>query len=224
MSQVSEVKPTEEQLRSTLQDVLSRSDYQTGSPSEPSEGMLQILATLLRWLLTPFRWLFEMTAGLPDFLRWTIVVVLSVILIAIFVHMAWTLYYVMTGGRRPRRGIALPSDEADVELSVSDLEQAAEMAVDQGAFIEAVRFLFRATLARLAKREKRRFRRGMTNRQFLKHFRDTSISPPLNVLVTTIELKWYGDEPCENRDYDDCREAYGEIAVMLRGGLHADAS
>jgi hypothetical protein len=225
MSQVPPaVRPSEEQLRNTLHEVLSRSDYQTGTPSEPSEGMLSLLATLLRWLLTPFRWIFEMTEGLPDFLRWVIVVVLSVVLVAVFVHMAWTLIQAMGGGRRTQRGIALPSDMAHTELSVAELEQAAEQAAVQGELIEAVRYLFRATLTSLSEREKKRFRRGMTNRQYLQHYRDTSLSTPLQVFVSTIELKWYGDEPCDNQDYDHCRTAYQEIGTLLRGGSHLNAS
>jgi hypothetical protein len=225
MSQVPPaVSPSEEQLRSTLQEVLSRSDYQTGTPSEPSEGMLYLLATLMRWVLAPFRWIFEMTAGMPEFLRWVIVIGLSVVLVAVFVHMGWTLIQAMTGGRRTQRSVALPSDMAHTELSVAELEQAAEQAVGQGELIEAVRYLFRATLTSLSEREKRRFRRGMTNRQYLRHYRDTSLSTPLQVFVSTIELKWYGDEPCDNRDYDHCRLAYQEIATLIRGGFHLNAS
>ena len=225
MSQMSSgVRPTEEQLRNTVQDVLSGSDYQTGTPSEPSEGMLYLLVTLIRWLLTPFRWLLGITEGLPDFLRWFIVIVLVVLLVALLFHMAWSLYHAMTGGRRSRRGVKLPSEMADTALSVSALEQAANRAVSRGNLIEAVRYLFRASITRLAEHEKKRFRRGMTNRQYLLHYRDTPLATPLQVIVRTIELKWYGDEPCQSQDYDDCHEAYQQLAGILQGGKHADAS
>ena len=225
MSQASPaVHPSEEQLRSTLHEVLSSSDYQTGTPSEPTEGMLYLVATLMRWLMTPFRWIVEMTEGLPDVLRWTIVVVLFALLIAVFVHMAWSLIYAMSGGRRTQRSVTLPSDIANTELSVTELEQAAEQAAVQGELIEAVRYLFRATLTNLSEREKKRFRRGMTNRQYLRHYRNTSLSTPLQVFVSTIELKWYGDEPCDDQDYDHCRAAYQEMATLLRGGFHLNAS
>lgn len=225
MSQISPgVKPTEEQLRNTVQEVLSRADYQTSASSEPSEGMLLLIAKLLRWFLTPFRWLFEMTEGLPDFLRWVIVIVLVVVLLLLIAHIAWTFFQAMTGGRRSRRGVKLPSESAGAVLSVSELEEAANQAVSQGNLVEAIRYLFRASIARLSDHEKKRFRRGMTNRQYLRHYRDSAFATPLEVFVTTIELKWYGDEPCESQDYDECHQAYRQLAVLLRGGIHADAS
>jgi hypothetical protein len=204
--------------------VLSRPEYQADPPAEPSEGMLRLLATLLRWILAPFKWLFESMDGLPEFLRWLIVIVLFVVLLALFAHMAWTLMQAMSGGRRPQRGASLPSDLVSAELSVVELEQAAEQAFNHGALIEAVRYLFRAALTSLSDREKKRFRRGMTNRQYLYYFRNTSLLPHLQIFVSTIELKWYGDEPCEGRDYEDCRAAYQQIATLLQGGYRADAS
>jgi len=225
MSDVSpQFRPAEEQLRDTLREVLARPDYLVDPPPEPSEGMLQLLATLLRWLLTPVKWLFDMTEALPDFLRWLIVVVLIVLLVTVFAHMAWTLMQAMSGGRRPRRGNALPTDLVPAELTVTELEQAADQAFERGALIEAVRFLFRAALTCLSHREKKRFRPGMTNRQYLNHFRHTSLLPHLQIFVSTIELKWYGDELCENQDYNECRAAYQQIVRLLRGDSHADAS
>jgi hypothetical protein len=225
MSDVSpRFQPAEEQLRETVRQVLTRPDYQLDPPAEPSEGMLHLLATLFRWLMTPFKWLFDMTEGLPDFLRWLIVIVLVVVLVACLVHMAWTLMQAMSGGRRSRQGFVLPTDLASGELSVAGLEQAADQAFQQGALIEAVRFLFRAALTGLSEKEKKKFRRGMTNRQYLNYFRNSSLLPHLQIFVNTIELKWYGDEPCENHDYDSCREAYQRIVSWLRGGPHADAS
>ena len=225
MSDVSQrFQPAEEQLRETIREVLARPEYQADPPVEPSDGMVRLLATLLRWVLTPFRWIFEMTEGLPDFLRWLIVLTLSAVLLALLVHMAWTLMQAMSGGRRSQRGTTLPSDLVSAELSVAELEQAADQAFSQGALIEAVRYLFRAALTRLSEREKKRFRRGMTNRQYLNHFRNTSLLPHLQVFVSTIELKWYGDEPCGNHDYDSCRQAYQQITTLLRGGIRADAS
>lgn len=216
--------PTKEQLRDTLREVLSRPDYQIDPPSEPSEGMLRILATLLRWILTPFKWLFDAMDGLPDFLRWLVVIVLFVVLVALLAHIAWTFYQAMTGGRRPQGRTLLPSESADAEMSIEELETAAEQAFHQGALIEAVRFLFRAALTGLSQRERKKFRRGTTNRQYLNHFRNSAVSPHLQMFVNTIERKWYGDEPCENRDYDDCRNAYQQIVTLLRGGARADPS
>lgn len=216
--------PTEEQLRGTLRDVLSRPDYQIDPPPEPSEGLLQLLATLLRWILAPFKWLFDSMEGLPDFLRWLIVIVLFAVLLALIAHMAWTLTQAMSGGRRSQRSTALPSEMVNVELTVAELEQASEKAFQQGAFIEAVRYLFRATLANLAEREQKKFRRGTTNRQYLSYFRNSAILPYLQILVSTIELKWYGDEPCEQQDYETCRDAYQQIVSQLRGGECVNAS
>ena len=225
MSQMpSGVELSEEQLRSTARDVLSQAHYQTGDVPEPPEGFAFFLRVLGQWLMKALRWLFDMTAGLPEFLRWVIVIGLVLVLVALFLHMAWTLFQAMTGGRQSRHGVVLSLDEADVQLSVSELERAADLAVQQGELIEAVRFLFRASLVRLADREKKRLRRGTTDRQYLRHFRGTSVASPLHVFVTTLELKWYGDSPCESQDYDDCREAYRQISSLLPGGSLADTA
>ena len=217
-------RPADEQLRDTLREVLSRPYYQVDHPAEPSEGMLHLLATLLQWFLTPFRWLFDITEGLPDFVRWLIVIVLAVVLVALIAHIVWTFMQAMSGGRRSRQRFVLPTDLTSAELTVAELEQTADHAFRQGALIEAVRFLFRAALTGLSEKEKKKFRRGMTNRQYLNHFRNTSLLPHMQILVSTIELKWYGDELCENQDYNECRAAYQQIVRLLRGDSHADAS
>ena len=90
--------------------------------------------------------------------------------------------------------------------------------------IEAVRFLFRACLARFQDRERRPFRRGTTNRGHLRRYRGSQFFVPLETLVTTIELKWYGEEVCDAADYQACRQAHAEVVSILREPICADAA
>lgn len=220
----SQLPVSADQLQDKVREVLSRPDY-IEAEIEPSGDLAALIAKIISWLLIPIRWLFEMTAGLPDFARWAIVIGLLLVLVAILFHMVWSLYRAVTGadaGRR-RRDARFAAEELP-QLQPVELERMADEAAVSGDWIQAVRLLFRACLLRLEKQEKRPFRRGTTNRQHLSRYRGTRFFDPLETLVKTIELKWYGDEHCEQSDFDACSHAHASVRSALRGGVHADAS
>ena len=83
-------------------------------------------------------------------------------------------------------------------------------------YIGAIRLLFRSALRRLELAERRKFRPGFTNRELLRRYRSSPLADSLARLVETIELKWYGNTPCEQADYVACRGAHDDICQHVR--------
>ncbi|MBC7820754.1 MAG: DUF4129 domain-containing protein [Planctomycetaceae bacterium] len=207
--------PDETALRDKVREVLSRPDYQTERSASESLWILELIFKVLEWVIKPLRWLFELTEGLPSFLRWVIVAVLVVVLVALLVHIFYTLFRALGGEQRQP-----PSHEiAQSPLTTAkEWERLADDAAERGEWIAAVRHLFRACLARLEERERRPFRRGTTNRGHLRRYRNAPFCESLEVLVITIERKWYGDEACEAKDYEACRQAHSNVTASVIGG------
>lgn len=213
-----------DQLQDKVQEVLARPDYQDAN-LEPSNELSALIARLIEWVLIPLRWLFELTEGLPSVLRWIIVVGLILLLLALMFHIGWSLYRAVVGADSGRkRGPRLSALDEQRPADPAELERLAETATADGDLIQAVRLLFRAALLRLEQREKRPFRRGTTNRQHLNRYRGTSFFQPLEVLVQTIERKWYGDEICEPAHLAACQQAHLSVRQALRGVTHADTT
>lgn len=204
--------PDENVLRDKACEVLARSDFHLQPPGESTEWLIEAFLTLLKWLIAPFKWIYELSEGLPGVLRWLIVLIFAVAVAALVAHIIYTLVLAMRGGERER--FVLPTESAPVRMSATELEQLAESAAARGELIVAVRFLFRASLARLELREKKLTRRGLTNREHLRRYRGTPFFEPLEILVSTIEWKWYGEQTCANEDWETCRQAYQSMAGL----------
>lgn len=215
------VMPDETVLRDKMREVLSRPIYRVERPTNDSFWMVELFLKVIEWLITPFRWLFEITDGLPMWLRVVIVVVLVVALVAVLTHFVFTLFRALGGERR----VDLAASITQSPLKTArEWERLADAAAERGEWIEAVRHLFRACLARLEERERRPFRRGTTNRGHLRRYRNASFSESLEVLVVTIERKWYGDESCDAGDYAACQQAHSRVTAGLVAGLNGGGS
>lgn len=204
--------PDENVLRDKVREVLARPDYHLQPSGDSTEWLIETLLTVLKWIIAPFKWIYELSEGLPGVLRWLIVLALAVAVVAIVAHIIYTLVSAMRGGDRER--FVLPTEPAPARMTATELEQLAESAAARGELIVAVRFLFRASLARLELREKKLTRRGLTNREHLRRYRGTPFFEPLEILVSTIEWKWYGEQTCVNEDWETCRRAYQSMAGL----------
>ena len=120
------------------------------------------------------------------------------------------------GGER-REALSLEVSPSPL-TTAREWERLADDAAERGEWIAAVRHLFRACLARLEERERRPFRRGTTNRGHLRRYRNAAFCEALEVLVLTIERKWYGDEACDAQDYAACRQAHSQVTASVIGG------
>ena len=90
-------------------------------------------------------------------------------------------------------------------------ERRAQEAFMNQEYIAAVRYLFRACLLRLERANKHRIRRGATNREYLRRYRETAAFEPLSRFVEVIDTKWYGGGSCVLEDYQDCAQAHSTI-------------
>lgn len=210
--------PPAEVIQRKASEVVARPDYQLDTAV--NERSLAWWREILRWILTPFRWLFEALEGLPDFLRLIIVILLVVICVALIAHIVWTFVVAIRGPsqRGRRRGSSLPDEQP---ADPAELVQQAEAASAAGQYIEAVRLLFRASLVRLEQAEKRKFRPGFTNRALLARYRSSPVGDPLKRLVEVMDAKWYGDEACHHEDYIACRQEHDRLQSLIRERDHA---
>lgn len=213
--------PTPDLLRDKLQEVLSRADYQLDPASRPDDSF-GWLFELLKWLIKPLRWLYELTHGLPEFLRWPIVIGLSVVLCVLIAHLCWSFWQAVRVDRRSQ--FELPHENVSRAVPPEEWEQRANQAAKAGNFIEAIRLLLRACLARLELREKKNFRRGTTNREHLRRYRGTALFDSLELIIQTMERKWYREEPCEQSDLEACRRAYARITQLVEEPARAYSS
>ena len=207
--------PDEAVLRDKVREVLSRPVYQIDRSASETPWLLELFFKALEWLVGAFKWLFELTAGLPDFLRWLIVAVLVVVLVALLIHIFYTLFRTLSGDHREPLHVTLAQSPL---TTAREWERLADDAAVRGEWIAAVRHLFRACLTRLEERERRPFRRGTTNRGHLRRYRNAAFCEALEVLVLTIERKWYGDEACDAKDYEACRQAHSRVTASVIGG------
>jgi hypothetical protein len=211
MSMAQAEMPPAESIRTAAREVVGRPYFDLDSSRH--EGGTPILLELLRWILRPFFWLFDQLEGLPEFLRWLIVILCVILCVALIAHIAYTLVRAI-GDPTSRRRLQL--DSTSREVDPDEIERDAQLVGSQGDYIGAVRLLFRAALRRLEIFEKKKFRPGITNREVVRRYRATPLAESLARFVNTIELKWYGQLPCEQADYLTCRDEHGRICEYIR--------
>jgi Domain of unknown function (DUF4129) len=194
-------------------------DYRLDAQLSQSHWTEELILTILEWILTPLRWLFDLTEGLPDVLRWLIVVVLVIVLVGLIWHMAYSFMMAM---RRPTRVAGLGLADRQRGFSPEELEQLAAEADRAGNHIAAIRFLFRASVARLEFSLKQKHRPGATNRELLRRFSQwPEMNSSVRFFVDVIDRKWYGDEHCSEFDYAESQAAYHSLCSFLRERGHA---
>ena len=208
--------PDEERLREKMREVLSRPDFQTDRAANETPWMLELLMKAIEGLIDFLRWwLFEFTESWPMALRVMVTFAMLVLLVAVVVHGFFTLFRALRG--QPHVVVSVSISPTPL-TSGREWERLADEAAARGEWIAAVRHLFRACLARLEERERRPFRRGTTNRGHLRRYRNAAFREALEVLVLTIERKWYGDEACDAKDYEACRQAHSRVTASVIGG------
>lgn len=214
--------PDPETIRRTTTEVLAGAEFRIEQDTGMGETLVELLIRIGEWLIYPFRWLFNAMEGLPDGMRWVVVIGLVILLIALVGHLLYTLVTVLRPTtRRAKFESALSSKK---QLNAKDFEQLAQEAFEQRDYIAAVRFLFRASLAHLQKAEGRPFSPGLTNRQYVRRYRKSPFVGALQAFVDIIDASWYGNGLCREEEYLRCREAYAEIQSQSKAGKHADRS
>lgn len=212
--------PPSETIRDRAAEVLSRSYYDLDVAPRPSGPPWWW--NILRWILKPFQWLFESMDGLPDWLRWIIVVGLALLCLALIIHIIYSFVVAIRGTSRRSRAAFKLGESRDVPPE--DLEREAETARTAGDYIGAIRLLFRAALRRIEVAEEKKFRPGLTNRELLRRYRSSPIFPALERMIETIDLKWYGGQTCLAQDYVACQAEHQRIRQAVERAGHAHHS
>jgi hypothetical protein len=209
--------PDPQTVRHTARDVLARPEYRLETPSDFSDAVAEILALIRKVLDTIRRW-FNLLYEMSPLLALAIVVAMVICLLLLLGHILWTLVAVV---RRDQRGPDALADLSRRKVDPAELAQEADDAGARGNYILAVRLLYRACLARLEQAEEKPFRPGATNHEHLTRYRATPFYDWLARLVSIIDLKWYGEEPCLASDFAESRDAYERITSLARGRAHA---
>ncbi|MSR57248.1 MAG: DUF4129 domain-containing protein [Planctomycetaceae bacterium] len=213
--------PDVETIRRTAQTVIERPIYNLAPLPESDTTFLSLILRLVRILLTPLRMLMDLLHGLPMPLQWAIIIALMAIMVALIIHIV---YSILRAIRKPKATDRVLFDDPRQPRDPADLERQSAEAHSRHDYIAAIRLLFRASLLRLEQAEKREYRAGTTNREFLRRHRDTAVFEPIRLFVDTIENKWYGQGVCGPDDYSACRDAYANIVRRAKDGTHAHSA
>lgn len=216
----SHVPPDPETIRRTTAEILQGSDFQINQDTRAGETFADFMQLLFEWVISPFVWIFQRMAGLPDAVRWLVVIVLAIVLVLLLAHLTYTIVSVFRPNQRKGKFTAALS--AGRRMSPEEFEKLAQEALTQQDYIAAVRFLFRASLAHLQSLEGRFFSPGLTNRQFLRRYQKSPVIGALQSFVEIIDTGWYGNGICREKEYLKCREAYAEIRRQGKEASHAD--
>ena len=200
--------PDPELIRQTVAEVLQRPEFHVEQQTRGGESLLELLAQVLYWIITPFRWLFDALEGIPEAFRWIIVIGLFVVVVLLVIHIIYSLVVAIKPAVRKTN---FQTSYSNRPISPEELEQLSLQAYNQQDYIGAIRFLFKASIADLQSLERRNFRRGLTNRGYLRWYRKTPLAVPLETFVDIIDKCWYGNSICKEEDYFNCRDAYVEI-------------
>jgi hypothetical protein len=199
--------PDPNAIRRVAEQVIRRPDYNIDAPPEDGLNLAELFLRALFRCLQAFFEFIKLIDGLPPVLYWLVIIGMCVVVVAIVGHIVWTIYSLFQRRQTSREFRLSTSQSSDPAV----LERQAHEAGAAGDYVAAVRLLFRAALRRLEQAENRKFRRGATNRDYLRRYRGTPVFSALNVFVETIDHKWYGRELCVREDYEDCLAAHAEI-------------
>jgi hypothetical protein len=201
--------PSPEAIRRAAESILSRPDYQTDPSGQHGDKVAEFIGTIFRRLFGAVSDFFEALRATSPFLAALFFALLVALLTLLIGHIVYTFVTAI----RVRRNAGTLGEEDELTSSQPETwEQRARHALSARNFIGAVRCLFRACLLRLELAHKRHLLRGATNREYLRRFGDTPAGPPLRLFVETIDRKWYGEEECSPRDYEQCEQAHAEIS------------
>lgn len=202
--------PDPDEIRRKAAEVLARPEYAQAPPEEESAAQ-ELLLRVLRALRDGYYWLADSLGFLPASLRYPVAALLVAALVLLFVRFILML---RRASELPTRGSRV-RDRQRHGQSPEELESLAQQEFERGRVIEAVRLLLRAGLLRLEQFEKRPHRPGTTNRELLRRYRASPLFEPLQTLVDTIDLKWYGDRPAAPDDYRNCLDAEVRLREVL---------
>lgn len=201
--------PPPDAIKHLAREIVHRATYDLG-PTDDVPVLLRFIR-FLRSIFGPFVDWFQALATYSPMLAALVIATLVAILFALIAHI---IYSFRSALRKPEE---IQSRLAEsVNMTPAEYEQRARSAAKKGEFIEAVRLLFMASLMTLEAAQKRVVRRGTTNREYLKRFKNTPAFDPLAFLVETVDRSWYAGVPCTEQEYEESLRAYATIQQAAR--------
>jgi hypothetical protein len=220
--------PPPERIRQVTLEVLAdpayhldTSGWDFGTLRQKIHALLEPLRDLLRQFFEPVGRVFERVADASPAVAWIVMILLVVLAVSLLVHVVYTFVVVM----RESPPDALPADPQEQALQDPRAwERRARQAAQQDDFTSAARFLLRTCLLLLAQGGRQPYRRGLTNREYLRQYRRSSVFAPLKQLVELIDSHWYAGKVCTTGDYQLCLQSHAAIRQWAEQASHADSA
>lgn len=213
--------PPPEIIRQKAEEILSRPEYKLESASWDFTPIVQGFLDMLRKVLSPIASAINGIFEISPWLGWLTIVALLTITALLIAHIIYSIAKAMREKKKLEPALA---SGYEPEFVPEAWEKRAQEAFASQEYLVAVRYLFRACLLRLELANKRRLRRGATNREYLRRYRDTAAFEPLSRFVEVIDTKWYGGGSCVLGDYQDCARAHSTICRFTEKVMSAHGS
>jgi hypothetical protein len=213
--------PPPEIIRQRAEEILSRPEYQLESASWDFTPILQWFLDILRKILSPIASAINGIFEISPWLGWLTIGALLTITALVMAHIIYSIAKAMKEKKKLEPALA---SGYEPDHGPETWERRAQEAFANQEYLAAVRYLFRACLLRLELANKRRIRRGATNREYLRRYRDTAAFEPLSRFVEVIDTKWYGGGSCALDDYQDCAQAHSTICRFAEKVMSAHGS
>jgi hypothetical protein len=220
---VPSVLPPPDEIRRVAAEVISRRDYSLGEVNSEPSAFSKWLGGFLEDLFRPVASGFDALDAISPVLSWVVAILICAIVILLLIRICFVIKAAVA--RRKANSMQITYDD-DNEISEGPeaWELRSRQAAVQGDYISALRYLFRAGLLRLEQAHKRKPRKGATNREYLRFYRNRPSSEPLTLFVQTIDLCWYGDRSCSRQDYMLGIKAHAHICQLAGEGDNADSA
>lgn len=195
-----------EAVREAAARVLQRPYYNVDAASgTPGETVFEkIIHAIDRALET----IVDAINSLPMGLKWFVVIAASILCALLIVHLAKSLSHALgVNAAVPRQR----TNERDVLGEIRGLEHASAEAVAQGDYCSGIHYLMRAAVCHIENARGKNFRPGVTNRDLLRLLESTLLASPLGKLVDSVDVHWYGGQPCTGEAFTFCRNAYLQV-------------
>jgi len=200
--------PDDAAIRQTASEILRGPDYLLTPGGPDQEAFIFRLMESLRRVVIAFgKWAESLYETAPV-LYYLLVFGLLLLLGLLLLHIAYALRKAFT--RADSATVASRINEAEADEPAL-WERRASEAQARGDRVYALRCLLMAGLVRLESGQKKRLRRGATNREILRRYKNSPAFEPLKLMVDLVDLKWYGGAPCEAADFDTGAQAYSRL-------------
>ncbi len=203
-----------EEVNELASGILNGDDYQLDKISpENVEDLVSKFFGFIDDLFAPVRNFGKALHDASPVAFLLLVTILIIITVALLSHVI----YSVTVTLRAKSSIIKQANKEQKKLTYLDVQRQADEAKEEGDYVLAIRLLSRAILLRIHEVSGKAQKLGMTNRDYLRLFKNTPVFDQLRKLIRMIDLKWYGDQSCSVEDYEVCRHAYEDVLKYLNG-------